>query len=298
MSDTSITHVGFSDESYYEKGRFRSLALVTLEDESLKTVEASIKSLLQESGVREFKWKRLDSAKSRFAALKIIDYCVDLACQRKLRVDVLVWDTQDSRHNIIGRDDIQNLQRMYYHLFRNVLRRRWSKGAKWRLYPDENTALDWNQLRGYLENTSWSMHVDPPSLFGPEGFRLQLKREFGLEQIEAGVSHERPLLQVADLFAGLAVFSRDKFDSYQMWLNQRSLQSDLFNTDCAQVSASNSERERFEVLRHFDGLCKRHGLGVSLKSHQGLRTPNPAQPLNFWFYEPQHPNDKAPTRQS
>jgi hypothetical protein len=37
-------------------------------------------------------------------------------------------------------------------------------------------------------------------------------------------------------------------------------------------------------------------LGVSLKTHGGLRTLQPANRINFWWYEPQSPEDKAPTK--
>lgn len=121
----TVTHVGFSDESNWNTGRFRSLGLVTAPLEYLDGLARELRHLLEESDMAEFKWKKLDGAKERFTAQKMCKFTVDKACAMQLRVDVLVWDIQDSRHSVHGRDDIANLQRMYYHLFRNVLRARW-----------------------------------------------------------------------------------------------------------------------------------------------------------------------------
>jgi len=124
-----VSHVGFSDESYWNIGRYRSLGLVTTSVDLHASLENELLCLLEKSEVREFKWKKLDGAKERFAAIKMCEFAIENALARKLRVDVLIWDIQDSRHNVPGRDDIANLQRMYYHLFRNVLRARWPNDA-------------------------------------------------------------------------------------------------------------------------------------------------------------------------
>lgn len=295
MMGTGITHVGFSDESNWNKGHFRSLGLVTAPLEALDDLNQRLTQLLAESDVREFKWQDLRQARHRFAAEKMCDFAVQAACKHTLRVDVLVWDIQDGRHKVAARDDTANLQRMYYHLFRNVLRARWPDSAVWGLYPDEHTAMDWNTVQDCLEIVADRSEV-VRSLFTEGRFRVRLRREFGLEEINSVSSCEHPLLQLADLFAGMAVFSRDRFDAYQAWLAAKDPQSLLFEDRKEAPDASRSSSERFSVLRYFDDACKRRKLGVSLKSERGLWTPKPENPLNFWMYEPQHPEDKAPTK--
>jgi len=295
MIPRAVTHVGFSDESNWNKGRFRSLGLVTAPVNYLAELEQELRQLFAESGIGEFGWKKLVGARERFAAQKMCSFAVKAACARKLRVDVLIWDTQDSRHKIKGRDDIANLQRMYYHLFRNVLRARWPGNAIWRLYPDEHTAMDWNAMQDLLENVAERFEVEH-SLFTQGKFRVRLRREFGLKEIQSVSSHEHPLLQLADLFAGMAVFSKEKFDDYQAWLSANSNQSSLFEDDLNTAEPSHSSRERFSVLQYFDKLCKKHKLGVSLKTNRGLWTAKPENWLNFWVYEPQHPEDRAPKK--
>jgi hypothetical protein len=258
-------------------------------------LEAELRRLLKESAVTEFKWKELDAARERFAAEKMCQFALNGACAGQLRIDVLVWDIEDSRHKIARRNDIANLQRMYYHLFRNVLRARWPDDAIWRLHPDEHTAMDWETVQDCLDYVAERFEVER-SLLSQGKLSINLRREFGLEEIRPVSSSEHPLLQLADLFAGLAVFSRDKFRDYQAWLPTAEGQSRLFVGDGDQVDPSRSMRERFQVLREFDSLCKNGKLGVSLESKQGLWTPRPENPLNFWLYEPQHPSDRAPTR--
>ncbi|GIV83932.1 MAG: hypothetical protein KatS3mg052_0939 [Candidatus Roseilinea sp.] len=294
--NSNITQVGFADESYWNTGRFRSLGMVTLPLDCLQVMESEVRQLLDESQVKEFKWKKLDGAKERFAAEKLCRFAVDKACPGQFRVDVLVWDTEDSRHKIPNRDDIANLERMYYHLFRNVLRARWPNNAIWRLHPDEHTALNWETVRDCLENKSTGIDVDR-SLFTGGQFRIRLRQEFGIQEIQAVSSGAHPLLQLADLFAGLAVFSRDKFDDYQKWLQATSPQARLFDEGDASDDPSRSSRERFQVLKEFDHLCKQRKLGVSLETKRGLWTPDPKNPINFWLYEPQHPEDKAPQKE-
>jgi len=170
MNESEITHVGFGDESNWNTGRFRSLVLVTTAADHLEDVEDRARKLLEESSVSELKWKKLAGAKERFAANKMCKLAVEEACARQLRVDVLVWDIEDSRHNVPKRDDIANLQRMYYHLFRNVLRARWPHSAVWRLHPDEHTAMDWATVQDYLENVATTPEVDR-SLFAKGGFQ-------------------------------------------------------------------------------------------------------------------------------
>jgi hypothetical protein len=295
MSST-VTHVGFADESHWNTGRFRSLGMVTLSLDHLESIEGEVWRLLNESGVQEFKWRNLRGARERFAAEKLCSFAVDKASAGQLRVDVLVWDIEDSRHKILKRDDTANLRRMYYHLFRSVLRKRWPDNAIWRLHPDEHTAMDWKTLKDFLERKSVSIETNR-SLFADNRFPFRLRRKFGIiEEIRPVSSGGHPLLQIADLFAGLAVFSCDKYHEYNEWLQNNSGQRSLFDEANASSNPSRSSQERFTVLKQFDEACKRRRLGVSLKSYNGLRTPDPRNPINFWMYEAQHPEDKAPQK--
>lgn len=295
MRTAEVTHVGFGDESNWNKGRFRSIGLVTTTVAAVDDLNWQLTQILAESGVSEFKWQKLRQARERFAAERMCDFAVDAALRQQVRVDVLIWDIEDSRHKIRSRDDIENLQRMYYHLFCNVLRARWPNNAVWRLHPDEHSAMDWQTVEDCLQNVAGRIERER-SLFTGGRFQLRLRREFGIEEIRSVSSSDQPLLQLADLFAGMAVFSREQFNEYQKWLNQTGSQLKFFEDQDDTPRASGSSKERFQVLQHFDVTCKSRRLGVSLKKKRGLWTPSPDNPLNFWMYKPQHPEDKAPRR--
>lgn len=152
-------HVGFADESHYNIGRYRGLGLVSLEVKNLRRLEVDLKSHLDQSNVNELKWKNIDGAKERLAAKKMLSSAVSHAKGGTLRTDILIWDIEDPRHKIRGRDDLANLERMYNKLFKNVMIERWPDKSTWQLYPDENTAMDWTSLEDFLDNVSSRLEI-------------------------------------------------------------------------------------------------------------------------------------------
>lgn len=293
---SSITHVAFADEKGYNEGRYRGIALVTLPQQNLNRFRCEIQSLLKESNVREFKWEKLASARERFAALKLIDFAIDKTSFGSLRIDALIWDTEDSRHKIQKRDDIANLERMYYHLFKYVLCERWPDTSIWSLYPDENTALKWNTVQDCLNHASSKIEIRR-DLFTKGKFLLRLKQEFKIELLSPCKSEKEPLVQLADLFAGLAVYSRSSYNRFESWELSNKNGELLFPVKEEQLlKLSKSDVERCYVLSEFNEECKHKRLGVSLKTNKGLKTFDAKRPINFWWYEPQHEADKAPCK--
>jgi hypothetical protein len=104
-----------------------------------------------------------------------------------------------------------------------------------------------------------------------------------------------PLVQVADLFAGLAAYSHEKFDRYVRWAEESSGQELLLGATGGEPLSS-ADRERCQLLSTFVSACRSASMGVSLHSGKGLRTPNPRVAVNFWRYEPQGTYDRAPKR--
>lgn len=296
LESEKITHIAFSDESYWNQGRFRSVGMVTMKLDALRPIENSLTKLLQDSGLSEFKWEKVRSARERLAAEKLYRYAVECAVCCKVRIDVLRWDIEDSRHKIASRDDTANLQRMYYHLFKNVLRKRWPDESIWQLCPDEHTGIDWNDVHGFLSKVSVEIEMHN-NLFTGGKPQLLWKKEFGIAEIQPVSSVQQPLIQLADLFAGLCCFSSKHFKEFSEWQNHNSPQLTIFDEGEEENSnLSASQTQRFTVLKGFNALCKKMTMGVSLKTNQGLRTLNPTYPINFWWYQPQHEMDKAPQK--
>lgn len=289
------THIAFSDETHYSKGRYRGIGLVTLGYDCSGTLKTELNGILKDTRVNELKWQKVDAKIDCEAAKRFIDSAVNNACTRHLRIDVLIWDTQDSRHRVMGRDDLANMHRMYYHLFKDVLVERWPDGSIWYLYPDEQSSMDWSEMGRFLDMTSIS--VGPPEPLS--GLVESLRTEFHIVQIKPCKSEMEPLVQMADLFAGLGIYSRNNYEHFQCWeLTQREERQLTLPLPEAitDIHLSNSDRMRCPVLSKLDNLCKNKRLGVGLRRSRGLKTYDPINPINFWWYQPQREEDKAPIR--
>lgn len=286
------THAAFGDETNYNSGHFPGLGVVSLAQDRIELANQTLRGFLAESNITEFKWAKLRTASMRFLALKFVDYAIQEANAENLRIDVLTWDISDSRHNIRKPDKIDNLQRMYYHLFRNVLRKRWPDNAIWCLFPDEHSALDWRMVRVYLQMSRGLTNRERRAKNIP-GKRIPGEGDFFLEGVFQCRSHEEPLIQLADLFVGLGAFSREFYGKYEIWESSQIGDEDSNNN----LQLSHSEREKCLILNHLNTVCKKNKMWVSLKTHRGLKTVNPRMPLNFWWYKPQSLRDKAPARE-
>jgi hypothetical protein len=217
--------------------------------------------------------------------------------RQMMRIDVLIWNWRDSRHDIIGIDRTANFQRLYYQLVKHVFRDRWETGSVWHFFPDEQGELDWDSVEGYLGQVEQSLEFDP-GLLGMGPFGLRLKTDFRISGITECDSAEEPLIQLADLFAGIATYSRSNYDKISYYRNAKldNGQMSLPGLEPDEIALSPRDREHSHVILELNRQCKKQRLGVSLQQRQGLWTPDPKNPINFWWYEPQHDFDKAPTR--
>lgn len=105
------------------------------------------------------------------------------------------------------------------------------------------------------------------------------------------------MCQLADLFSGMAAYTRSKSELMRVMLEKANNTESLFpELEQDLPKPSTNDKERFFVIQYFYKKCRSKKLGISLKSEGFLRTYDPANPINFWHYIPQHENDKAPTK--
>ncbi len=283
-----MNFIAYSDESYSTE-RFRSIATFSFSEKVYGYIRSELLNILKESDVSEFKWHKLKDAKYRFCALKLVEAVIGFLGKYDVRIDVLIWDTQDSRHQVPGRDDTANFERMFFHLHSQALKRR-PRNARWKIYPDRRLEIDWETVALCLQAVGKRIEViDLPllnSFFADSYYQI---REFS--EVE---SHEHPCCQVADLFAGLAVFSKTHYSPFKEWRKKKIPSLGLFQENDPVIS--NREVNRFDVLKYLNDCCKKKKLGVSLDTFGCLCTRNPRYPINFWHYEPQHDQDKAPSK--
>jgi len=283
------THSAYSDETHHNVGRFKGIGVVTAANDVAMQASGEVKAILAAANVRELKWEKLRTARDRNAAIHVADWLFGKL--NLLRVDVLTWDIEDPRHRLRGRDDVANLHRMYHHLMNNVLRR-YPSGCTWKLYPDEQESIDWERIHDFLDGAGTKSRFRHN--VGMLTYRLRFEKDFRVVQIVPSKSEGEPLIQVADLLAGMAAFSRTHIETYRRWEERESGQANLFEKE--ERTFSGGEREKCAFLSEFRHRCHRCALPVSLNSTSGLRTRDPRTALNFWHYEPQRQGDKAPTR--
>ena len=156
----------FVDESYSDDNqRFKSITVVSF----LKNFETRFKTKFSEKKItekysNEFKWSLPRSREYQEFATDLIDLVFE--CLGEIRIDSLMWDVEDSRHDIPDRDDNANFGRMYYALLINVLYRR-GKGLNYTIFADNNNLLQKDILQQCLCHKGEKLFYDP-TLFDGE----------------------------------------------------------------------------------------------------------------------------------
>jgi hypothetical protein len=117
---------------------------------------------------------------------------------------------------------------MFYHLHRRTLRQR-ASGGEWHLRPDERVDIDWSTIETCLRTVGNRKRFDLP-LFRD----IQRECDFVISTFRQVTSSKAPLAQVADLFAGIAPYTREKASTVveNCWRSETDfpLQAALLNT--------------------------------------------------------------------
>ncbi|MCY4490110.1 MAG: DUF3800 domain-containing protein [Thaumarchaeota archaeon] len=258
--------MGFSDESHTEQGCWTSIGMVTMKKSSLEQLEKELREELQPFELKsEIKWTNTKKGWGSKVARAICDFIVKKATKYELRIDTIIVD----KKYMSNKDKKENISKIYYSLLKNVLECRWCGEHVWDLYADENKSMWWEKLKFFLEHnsTQWFQTADG----------MELRKMFDIYQISPRKSQSSIFLQVADIFAGMAVFSRSYYDEYESWPGPNRTLDDTKHYEP-------KKHFRFNLLRQFNLNCKNRKLGVSLKSTRGLHTPDPKKPINFWLY--------------
>ena len=275
MSGSSF--VAYGDRSGSGKDRYWTFGILTGTSDSLSSIRDSITNITEGEIPETFEWKRITGGKERQAnadaVIELVNTVITSVSFGSCRIDVVSWDLHDSRHSIRKRDDTENAGRMLYHLFRNVANR-WNV-HEWSLFIDKNEGFDIDTLVDVLSRTAIS-----------EGLRLQIYQHGDLD------SSEEPLMVIPDIFAGMYRWNRQKPELGQRLAEICHGQCNIFG----QLKLSRADRQRVPVLDATIQSCRKCGFPLDVKSKGYLWTRDPSQPINFWPYEPQHIEDKAPTK--
>jgi hypothetical protein len=285
----------FSDESgYCGKDRFGSIAVISGPKSITTTLDDELKAILHKYNQKEIKFAGVGGNFEFMNATKeCISLGIDYCRHDKIKIYVLVWDKHDSRHDIQGRDDIENLKYMYYKILKET-KSDWIGVENWEFFPDELTSVNWGkEIVPFIERTNLDKkrNNDEETLFGVlKNFRFPAVRK--CSELE---SCEYPILQLADLFAGLTRLSFEKSEKFCCWYDNEINGSSLFNEP---ILLSKSEIAKFQVMHHFKKLCDHYSMGLNLSDDKHFKVFNKRCGLWIWFYEPQGDYDKAPTKES
>jgi len=291
---TQNRHLIFSDESGWDNSnRYGSVALVSGTYQNTKDLNFELKTILDTYNKSEVRFKATKNRDSVNVAHEFIKLSFNYLLKSKIKIHVLVWDKQDSRHDVVGRCDIENLKRMYYHNMM-VLKRHWNINTTWEFYPDEFTAINWtDDIIYYLENTSLQKSSKHPQLF--DVFEQVRFPEYN--NTKELVSKNYPIIQLADLYAGLIRTSRSESEKFYTWYyhKKNNEQPVLFDLGTA-PSISNSMKPKFELMYMFKKTAESFKMGISLNEKRYFSKKGRKNNLFIWHYEPQGNYDKAPLK--
>ncbi len=273
----------FSDESgINDEDRYTSISIISGEAETLCCLRDKLTKEIYDKGIDEVKFlkvTRYNSPISKVARSFINITVNEFIISNKVRIDTITVDAQspDSGNE-------KNLEHMYYCLMSHIIRQ-WNN-TYWNFYPDVNSKIDWDEIIAYLNMTRLhrKQNVNP--------FLVKLILEenprFKFGEVKQLHSINEPLIQLADLFAGLSRFSHEEDVACANWVasqKNRQQREMKFSQD-NEVNNINRTREcRYKMIGELYHLCSKHRLGVSIRTKKHLNTWKPDNPINFWDYK-------------
>lgn len=289
----------FSDESgIVHPSRYATIALISGEDNYTKCLNKKLKCVLYNQQKDEIKLSKVSSEKHISIAKDFVKMGLAYIAKSKIKVDVICWDKEDSRHKgVRNRCDIQNLIRMYYHGLHSLIRGWGANITNWHFYPDEQSAIDWeNDVLSYLRNKMFDFNdYHDLDIFDIDLDKFKLiNMRFKSNELS---SKQYPIIQLADLFAGIVRMSRENGYEFDQWRpkNQMSMFEPV-STSNELSSISKNRIPKFKVLDCFKNEASRNKLGVNFSENKYFKTFNRKTNLFIWHYHPQGEYDKAPTK--
>ena len=276
----------YSDESGINVGdRYTSVSIVSGEAEALNYLRDKLRETLRDKNVDEVKFSKI-SRYGKPVTKAAVDFvgCVvsDFAICNRVRIDTITTDNEclngEDYDSVSGPD----LEGMYYHVLSHV-GRRWGC-TQWGLYPDEGPGVNWSEVESSLNMTSMLTAEGGEKPFID---RTDEDAQFQFSEVEELNSVGEPLVQLADLFAGMARFSHEDSGGCAEWV-ERSRdegQGKLIPSMAWDKGNITRLKEcRYRLIGGLYSLCRRYRLYVSLRSEKHLRTWRPQSPINFWDY--------------
>lgn len=256
----------FSDESNYSNGDYKSIALIGIHENIIWEFENKLIKILSKYDIssHSFKWKNIRSKNKANALKELLDYMFPLMEEELIKIEVLIWNIYDKRHNIVGRNDSENLSYMYNKIIKDFAERNLNENDIMYLFPDQNSAVNWKELEEILYNQKIYSEEHIPML------EMVLERKKVI--IKESSTEKEPIIQIADIFAGMGRSSFEDYNIYEHWLTP---QQTLFKEI---KKPTNRQKYRFPIYKIVDEWAKKNKMQISLKSKRGFFSHNPNTP--------------------
>jgi hypothetical protein len=275
----------YSDESGINVGdRYTSVSVVSGEAEALNYLRDRLGETLRDKNVDEVKFSNI-TRYERPVTEAAVDFvgCVvnDFAIYDRVRIDTITTDNGCLSGGDYDSGSDPDLEGMYCHVLSNV-GRRWGS-TKWDFYPDEHPGVNWSGIVSCLNMSSMLTAEGNKEAFID---RTDEDAQFEFSEVEELDSVGEPLVQLADLFAGMARFSHEDNGGCAEWVARGDERQGILMPSMAwdKGNITRLKECRYRLIGGLYSLCRRHRLYVSLRSAKHLRTWRPRSPINFWDY--------------
>ena len=278
----------YSDESGTNVGdRYTSVSVVSGEAEALNYLRDKLGETLRDKNLDEVKFSKVTrwGLPVTEAAVDFVGCVVNFAVYNRVRIDTITTDNWCVSGGDYDSGSEPDLEGMYRRMLPNV-GRRW-RCTKWDFYPDENSGVNWSGFASSLNMTSILTAEGNKEAFID---RTDEDAQFQFSEVEELDSVGEPLIQVADVFAGIARFSHEDNGGFAEWVARGDGRQGILIPSMAwdKGNITRLTECRYRIISRLYSLCRRHRLYVSLRSGKHLRTWRPQSPINFWDYRRRH----------
>ena len=183
----------YSDESGCFNKRYQAIGVVSGNKNILSALSSKLRDVLIVKKVKEVKFSKIKTNRRMIeAAQAFIEECIKFAKQNNIRIDVLVWDMQDYRHSVQRRDNVANLEFMYYKVLRHISEK-WRQ-IDWEFYPDEKSEINWQIIINFLNITKMPrLRPNILTLFEQERYQINFAKVMQIQSHRAGNSNSRSI---------------------------------------------------------------------------------------------------------
>lgn len=272
MTDKKYKLYCFSDESCTEDV-FKCLGFIYCASANiLHELNKQIEQLLQERGISEFKWTKVLYGADVKALKKLIDIIMQYCQEGKICIiSVCINKQKMTKRKFQGYNTKELFGFLYYQVIKYITGSIEHKGVEIKLVHDEGSGFDWknicSHLSKYFDKQKYQeilytqqelmlIGLEEAAAYG-DMYCDENKNQFIFaKNITYIDSKKSPILQVADIFAGIHGFSHNQKDS----------------------KSSRSQYKK-EII---DYLMEKHA-HLSYNKETGLSTPRYSNP-DFWHF--------------